>query len=354
MRKLVLFFFLMCSFAQANILDEKIGQMIIVGFKGDNIYSKDFQKTLKKIEKNEISGVILFGRNISSKQKLVEMNEAILNANPITPIISIDNEGGLIQRHAFFDNLSANEIANLDENNARKEYKNMSHDLAELKINFNYAPVVDLGINQNSIIVKKKRNYGIEPSEIAKYSRILIEEHSKNNIATSLKHFPGHGSVVGDTHKGFVDATNTFEERELKPYKLLINNNDKLNTIMVSHIFNSNFDDKYPASLSKKTIKDKLIDEMGYQGLVVSDDLDMGAIRKNYTLKEIVVNTINSGINLMIFSNNIEYFDKNIDKKIRKIAKKEIKKGTIKIEDIDNSYKKIIEFKKNLLSKTQN
>ena len=111
----------------------------------------------------------------------------------------------------------------------------------ELGFNLNFAPCVDLEINKNSIISKKERSYGIKPEIVSKYSEIFIQEHNKNKIITSIKHFPGHGSVEADTHKGFVDATNTFQKEEIKPY-IELKKYDDMNMVMVSHIFNSKID----------------------------------------------------------------------------------------------------------------
>ena len=127
-------------------------------------------------------------------------------------------------------------------------------------------------------------------------------------------------------------------------YNLLKNYND-MNMVMVSHIYNSKIDEIYPASLSKKTIKELLINKIGFNGVIISDDYDMGAIRKNYTLNEIVVNSISSGVNILLFSNNIKTKDKNLAKKIHKIVKKEIKNGNINPQDIDNSFEKIMAIK---------
>lgn len=347
MKKIVLLIFLILFFsinhASALSLDEKIGQMLIVGFKGDTINSPDFKKTLKQIEKGQISGVLLFSRNIKSKEDLILMNTKILQANPVTPFISIDNEGGLIERYDFEHIKSAAEVSNLSEKEAKEEYSKMAQLENELKINFNFAPCVDLELEKESIISIKQRSYGQDYKIVSKYARIFIDEHNKRKIITSIKHFPGHGSIKGDTHKGFVDATLTFKKDEIMPY-FELKDLDKLNTVMISHIYNSELDEKYPASLSKKTI-DLLVDSIGFEGVIVSDDYDMGAIRKNYTLDEIIVNSINAGVNILLFSNNIEGFDKNLVKEFHRIVKKELKKGTIKIEDINKSYEKIIELK---------
>lgn len=349
MKKFLLSLLLLTNFTFASDLDYKIGQMIIVGFDGNTTHSFGFKKVLKQLKNNEISGILLFSKNIKTKNNLINMNKKLIENSSLTPFISIDNEGGMVQRYDFYQHKSAKEVSKLNLIDAHDEYKKLAYAQKELKINLNFAPCVDLEINQDSIIKKKERSYGIEPSIVSKYAEIFIKEHNKLGVATSIKHFPGHGSVSGDTHKGFVDATNTFQESELQPYYHL-KKYDKLNMVMVSHIFNSNIDENYPASLSKKTIKNLLIDEIGFDGIIISDDYDMKAIRDNYSLRDIIVNSINSGINILLFSNNIESKDKNLPKKIRKIIKKEIELGNIKIEDINNSYQKIIRLKRRLSS----
>lgn len=345
--KIFLTLLILLSTAYADNLDLKIGQMIIVGFNGDNINSLGYKKILKQAKQGQISGVILFSKNIKSKDDLIKMNETLINSTSITPFISIDNEGGYVQRYDFYKHKSAYEISKMTKKEAQEEYSKMAQIQKELKINLNFAPCVDLAINPNSIITLKERSYGTNPDIVSDFANIFIKEHNNSNIATSIKHFPGHGSVEGDTHKGFVDATKTFKNEELKPYYNLKNSNE-LNMVMVSHIYSANIDDKYPASLSKKTIKGLLKDEIGFKGMVVSDDYDMGAIRKNYTLRDIVVNSINAGVDILLFSNNIEKNDENLPLKIQKIIKKEIELGNIDIEDIENSYKKIVNFKEKL------
>ena len=253
MKKLILALFLLSNFSFATDLDYKIGQMIIVGFNGNTIHSFGYKKVLKQLKNNEISGVLLFSKNIKSKNDLIKMNEKLIENSSITPFISIDNEGGIVQRYDFYKHKSAKEVSNLSAYEAIKEYKKLASAQKELKINLNFAPCVDLEINKDSIIAKKQRSYGLNPNIVSKYAEIFIKEHNKIGIATSIKHFPGHGSVTGDTHKGFVDATNTFLKDEIVPYYDL-KKYDKLNMVMVSHIFNSNIDENYPASLSRKTV----------------------------------------------------------------------------------------------------
>ena len=346
MKKVVLILTLMLfSLTYAVNLDDKISQMIIVGFNGDNVKSKDYKYILKNI--NSISGVILFKRNIQDIKELNKMNQLLKDNSNVVPFIAIDNEGGQILRFDFADIKSSKEISALNVENAKKEYIKLAQTNYEAGINLNFAPVVDLIINEDSIINKKERAYSDDYRIVTKYAKILIDEHAKYGIITSLKHFPGHGSAKGDTHLGFVDNTDVFEMDELMPYYLL-KDTDKTTMVMVSHVFNKNIDKDYPASLSDKTINGLLKGYIGFKGVVISDDYDMGAIRDNYDLDKIIVRAINSGVDILLFSNNLEYYDRNIFKKIHKIIKREIKRGNIKESDIDKSYEKIIELKKRL------
>ena len=346
LKKIILLICILSSFCFADELDNQISQMIIVGFMGDSVHSKGFKKVLKQVKKGEISGVILFKKNIKTKKDLIKMNKKLLKANKITPFISIDNEGGNIQRFDFETFLSAKDVSELSIDEARNEYEKMADLEKELLINFNFAPCVDLEINKNSIISSNKRSYSDDYKTVVKYSKIFIEEHNKKKIITSIKHFPGHGSVSNDTHLDFVNSTETFMKDELMPYYEL-KNYDKLNTVMVSHIFNSNFDNEYPASLSKKTI-DFLREGIGFKGVIVSDDFDMGAIKKNYSLRKNIVLAVNAGVDILLFSNNIDKYDKDLAQRIKKIIKEEILKGTIDPKTIQEANSRILKLKQEL------
>ena len=346
MKKVLLTILLMLScFAMSATLDEKISQMIMIGFDGDNVKSKDFKYVLKDI--NSIGGVILFTKNIQDVKELNKMIKIIKDSSSVSPFVAIDNEGGQVLRFDFVDVKSSKEISKMNYNLAKYEYTKLARANYEAGINLNLAPVVDLALNKDSIIVKKERSFGDDYRTVAKYAKLLIDEHSKYGIVTALKHFPGHGSAKGDTHLGFVDNTQVFEMSELMPYYLL-KDTDKTTMVMASHIFNSNIDDKYPASLSSKTINDLLRGYIGFKGVVISDDYDMGAIRDNYSLEKIVTLAINSGVDILLFSNNLKYYDIDISKKIHKIIKRQIKRGKIKQEDIDKSYERIMALKKNM------
>lgn len=330
-------------------LNEMIGQMIIVGFVGDNVKSKGFKEVLKQVENNEISGVIFFEDNIKNKEEFLKMTSALKNSKAkYPPFIAIDMEGGYVQRmnknNGFKNFKSAKQISKLTEDEAYKEYFEMAKMLKEADINLNFAPCVDLAVNKESIIEQKERSYSNDPKVVIKYAKQFIKAHEKNSIITSIKHFPGHGSPTGDTHLGFVDATKTYSDNELYPY-LYLADVSPLQTVMISHLYNKNIDKKYPASLSYQTIEKFLRVQTNFDGVIITDDLDMGAIRKNYDLYEIVSLSINAGENILLFSNRFEH-DKKLVDKINLAIKRGLVDGYILSDNLVNSYERIIKLKK--------
>lgn len=352
MKKILLSLFLMFTMPVFALdIDEMTGQMIMTGFVGDTVKSKGFKTILKQVEEGQIGGVIFFEDNIKNKEEFIKMTSAIKNSKAkYTPFIAIDMEGGLIQRmnskNGFKNFGSAKEVAKLDLNGAYIEYSNLAKMLKEANINYNLAPCVDLNLNENSIINKKDRSFSKDPKVVIDYSKQFIKAHYDNKIITALKHFPGHGSPTGDTHLGFVDITSTYKDEELFPY-LENSNLNPMQTVMISHLYNKNFDDTYPASLSYKTIQKLLRIQTDFDGVVITDDLDMGAITKNYELDEVVSLAVNAGENILLFSNR-ENPDKKLPLKISLIIKNGLIDGEILSENIVNSYNKIIKLKETL------
>lgn len=347
---ILIMMFLMAPVFAADI-NEMTGQMIIVGFKGDTVKSKGFKAVLNQVKNGEVGGVIFFEDNIKNKDEFKKMTSAIKNSkakNP--PFISIDMEGGRVQRmnekNGFKNFKTAKEVSKLSLDEAYKEYFEMAKMLKESDINLNFGPCIDLAINKDSIIEQKERSFSDDPKKVSEYAKQFIKAHYDNKIITSIKHFPGHGSPTGDTHLGFVDATETYVEDELYPYLQTANQNP-MQTVMISHLFNKNIDEKYPASLSYETIEKFLRVQAAFDGVTITDDLEMGAITRNYDLDEIVSLAINAGENILLFSNRINP-DKNLVKKINIKIRQGLIDGTILPENLLNSYNKIMKLKENL------
>ncbi|WP_418180507.1 glycoside hydrolase family 3 N-terminal domain-containing protein [Aliarcobacter lanthieri] len=315
---ILLILFVVSSFGQnysKTDIEKMIAKMVVLGFSGESI-SKNSQ-IYKDIEFG-LGGVILFDKdpndktkvkNIRNKEQLKKLNNELQSISKQKLLISIDQEGGVVQRlktdMGFVDTLKASEVAQKGEEFAKSSYKALAKDLNDVGINLDFAPVVDLALNKNNkVIVTRGRSFGESSSEVIKYSSIFIDELKKQNIISVLKHFPGHGSSLADSHLGFVDITKTWNKKELEPYKYFINNK-KVDMIMTAHVFNENLDKNYPATLSYNVNTKLLREELKYDGVLITDDLQMSAISKHYDLKTTLRLAINSGVNLILFANQL-------------------------------------------------
>ena len=296
-------------------IEKMISKMLIIGFNGETVNSND---EIYKNIKSGLGGVILFDKdpndknkrkNVRNKEQLKVLTSQLQSISKQKLLISIDQEGGIVQRlkseDGFVNTLKASEVALRGENFARTSYKSLAKDLKESGINNDFAPVVDLAINkQNKVIVAKGRSFGESSAEVIKYSSIFVDELKKQSVISVLKHFPGHGSSLSDSHLGFVDITKTWTQKELEPYRYFIKNN-KVDMIMTAHVFNEKLDDTYPATLSYKINTELLRYKLGFEGVLVTDDLQMYAISKHYDLKQTVTLAINSGVNMLLFANQL-------------------------------------------------
>ena len=337
------------SLISDNELKKMIGRMLIIGFEGESVNKNS--KIVSLIQKYDIGGVILFDRyyndkkkvkNISSPKQLKALTSSLKSFSNKPLLISVDQEGGKVARlkpaYGFQATPSAKVVSQMDEYMTKHVYNNLARTLSQAGINCDFAPVVDLAINpENEVIVKLKRSYSDDTKEVVKYADIFIQSLKNKQIISVLKHFPGHGSSLGDSHKGFVDITKTWSKRELYPYIELIKR-DKAPMIMSAHVFNSKLDDKYPATLSYKINTELLRKELGFNGVLVSDDMQMKAISKHYELEKIVTLAINSGVDILLFANQLS--NQDTDELVETIFS-QIKNGEITLQRIVESNKRI-------------
>jgi beta-N-acetylhexosaminidase len=215
-----------------------------------------------------------------------------------------------------------------------------------MKINLNFAPSVDLNINpENPIIGKMERSFSSDPQIVTDNVRIWVNEHKKCGIISSLKHFPGHGSSKTDTHLGLTDVTDTWTEAELLPYKTLIHEG-VCDMVMTSHVFNSKLDPEYPATMSKAILTGILREQLGYKGVIVTDDMAMGAIVEQYSFEEALEKTVNAGADILILSNNGKEYDPEVAKKAIDIIYQFVSEGKIQKQTIEDAYNRIMALKK--------
>jgi len=343
-------------------LEQKIGSMLMVGFFGTTAYPDS--QICRDIRDYNLGGVILFdynpvnhkeAKNISNRVQLAKLTEQLQSCSVDGKLlIAVDQEGGRVQRlkskYGFNGNFpKAKDIRRFSDNQVRNTYLDMGMELNSVGINYDLAPVVDLAINKkNRVIYKLGRSFGSNPQTVAHYANIFIDAMHQNGVITSLKHFPGHGSSLGDTHKGFVDVTRLWKRKELEPYRILTQQG-VIDTVMVAHVFNKKLDSKYPATLSAKTVNGLLRNQLGFDGVVITDDLQMGAISKKYGLRNTLRLAINAGDDLLLFGNQLSVKSMVTTKKLVDTIKQMVLKGNIKKETIEKSNKRLDRLKQKLL-----
>lgn len=290
-------------------LRKKIGQTIAVGFHGTSAADDGVKNVLAQAEAGIIGGVIIYRYNIENPRQLKELLSLFRNAKTEYPLFTmLDQEGGKVQRirasNGFSDFLSAQKVSKeMTSEQAYEHYRHMGALLRETGFNFNFAPCVDVNFDPPcEVIGKLERSYSTDPEIVARYAGEMVRAMRDEHVASCLKHFPGHGSSRGDSHMGLVDITNDWKEAELEPYKKL-QRAGLIDSIMSAHLIHNSVEQDTPITFSSKWIK-RLRKEVPFDGVVVTDDLHMGAIIHNYSLEEIVVRTLAAGHNLLIFSNN--------------------------------------------------
>ena len=335
-------------------LDIKIGQMIMIGIKGRTSVAEN-DTLLKEIRENKLGGVVLFEKNISptdSRNLLIKLIKD-LQANAAIPLfVSIDEEGGLVHRlkekYGFVGMPSAAYLGKLDNVDSTLFYnRRLAAELAELGFNCNYAPTLDMAVNpENTVIVKRQRSFSENPDIVSKHALLCIQAHHENSIKTILKHFPGHGSSTADSHAGIVDVTDSWSFKELFPYFSILSSGN-CDAIMTAHIINKRWDNSYlPATLSDKVVTDILRGLLGYKGVVFSDDMQMGAISKNYGFEKAIELAINAGVDVLMFANNVSKEVPQVTPtQIHAVIKKLVKKKKISRERIDEAYIRIMQLK---------
>jgi len=330
-------------------LKKMIGRMLVVGFANSQI-DKNSQ-IVKDMQKYNLGGVILFDRdykdrtqtkNISSPSQLKKLTSDLKKFSSEPLFISVDQEGGKVARlkpkYGFSKIPSAHEVSKMSFEDTVSIYEKQSQMIEDAGINMNFAPVVDLAVNpKNRVIVELERSFGSDVRQVVAFSKVVIQEQKLHNIISVLKHFPGHGSSLGDSHKGFVDVSETWSPEELEPYKVLIDEN-QVDMIMTAHVFNSHIDDKYPATLSFKFNTDLLRNMLKFQGVIISDDLQMGAISQHYSLEQRTTLAINSGVDILLFGNQLE--NVSVQELVNTIFK-QVKSGAISMQRIKESNARI-------------
>jgi len=344
----------------AALLDSMIGQMIMVGFAGHLERDPGVMAVREQLAKGVIGGVVLYPENIGSPAQLRTLTAFLRNArSALVPLIAVDQEGGLVQRLSHRDGYtyfpSARSVGRNPSfstpDGAIRLYAGMAKELAEAGFNLNFGPVVDLNLNpDNPVIGGRDRSFGADPVTVTALARAFIVAHRDAGIVTVAKHFPGHGSSRVDSHKQLADVSTSWQEIELEPYRILASEG-LLDAVMIGHLYHPRFSDgaKLPASLSGRAIQ--ALRSKGYidfQGVVVSDDMEMGAVRDDYSIEERVIKAVNAGTDLIVFS-NVKSGDPELGVKIHAVIAEAVRDGRISRLRIEQAYGRIRLLKRRLM-----
>lgn len=317
---------------------EKLGQMVMIGIQG----TKVDDDSLYMLNQYHMGGVILFDRNMDSSEQVKQLTSDLqAQSNEKVPLfIGIDEEGGDVVRMAekLTPPPSQKEIGSTgDIEQARTWAIKTAKSLKDMGINVNFAPVVDVGSND-------KRSYSTDANTVIDFVRAATKGYQQENIIYSLKHFPGIGKGKVDSH---VDSSNIDVVKEvlmtedITPFKTIIDENDPNDYfILVSHLKYPALDEEYPASLSSKIMTDLLRNEFGYKGIIITDDMEMGAVANHNDFRSIGVKAVKAGADIVLVCHEYEH-----QQEVYLGLLDAVNSGEISQERIDESVKRIIKVK---------
>lgn len=343
-------------------LREKIGQLLIIGFRGCT--AAESELIVRDIREHRIGGIILFDqdmtggtidtanrrRNIESPAQVKTLLAHLQAQSRIPLLTAIDQEGGRVNRlkpaYGFPASVSHEELGRLDQ--PAETYRHAAttaQTLASLGLNLNLAPVVDLDAHPDNPIIKGKgRAFSADPGAVARHATEFVRAHRAHGVLSCAKHFPGHGSATGDTHLGLVDVTATWHERELIPFQRLIAAG-LCDAVMSAHVFNAKLDPHRPATLSRPVLTGLLREKLGFQGVIISDDMEMKAISDHYGLENSLPSALEAGVDLLCLGNNLSY-DPAIAGKAIDILARAVAAGRIAESRIDESHARVLALKR--------
>jgi beta-N-acetylhexosaminidase len=341
-------------------LPEKVGQMVLTGFRG--LSAGPESAIASDLVDRHLGGVILFdvdlplggaARNIESPVQLQALTGELGSYATPRPFVGIDQEGGFVARlspdYGFPATFTAEQLGSIDDPATTFAAADaIAATLAGAGVNLNFAPVVDVDVNPNNPVIGAfGRSFSADPAVVTRNAGEFIRAHHERGILCALKHFPGHGSSAGDSHLGFVDVTESWSEAELEPYESLITGG-YADMVMAAHVFNATLDPSYPASLSQSTLTGLLRDELGFEGAIVSDDMGMAAIAGLYGFGEAIELAVNAGVDILLYGNNGPGFDEAIAFRVMDHIVSSVQSGAIPESRVDDAYRRIMALKQRI------
>lgn len=332
-------------------LREQIGSLLTIGISGFSLNQRERDFLID----NNIGGVILFKRNFESPLQLLELSQELKrvgerSASGLPILVSVDQEGGRVQRFRkpFTEWPPMNSLGTLG--SATVAF-NLAHklglELSAVGIHVNFAPSVDILTNPRNTVIGD-RALSSDPEKVATLGSALVRGFLKAGITPVAKHFPGHGHTLIDSHEDLPKEQRTEAELwacELKPFQKVIRS--KVPAIMTSHILFESIDPQFPASLSPVLTEKLLKQDLKFRGVVYTDDLDMGALRKYWPQAEIPVRALNSGADLLLYCNDPESPVIAMDS-----LEQAIHNGLVSRERFESALSRSLEFRKAALARS--
>ncbi len=344
---IIVFLGINVTITQAQTLREKVGQMVWTSFTTTKL-----DDTIKvDLKKRNMGGVTLFAWNITNPSQLKLLIDSIKAYSKTACFVAVDQEGGKVARLGSSNGFAATYTANTlgtvfnKEDSTRKAASTMAGWLKQSGFNVNLAPVADVNVNPLSpAIGKLERSYSPTTATVYKHASWFINEFNKKNISTCLKHFPGHGSALQDSHLGFTDITNTWSNAEFIPYTSLFAEG-YTDFVMMGHLYNAKLDIALPASLSPKVTTDILRNTLGFKGVTITDGMAMSAITANYSFETAVELAVKAGNDILLYTAATRN-GTSLAANVINIIEQKVNQNIIPLSRIEESYKRIMELKR--------
>lgn len=332
-------------------LDTMLGSMLMLGFRGLTADPGDeFQRLAAS---GRPCGIILFDRdvasngerNIASPEQLRNLTAALRQAAKAPIFIGIDQEGGQVRRlkpkNGFLDLPSAQSMGQGNVEATLNMALRLGAELRDLGINVDLAPVADVDSNPfNPAIGKLGRAFSSDAALVSAHALAFGQGLARNGVIPVLKHFPGQGCATADTHLGAADVSQCWNPNiDLLPYAEIFQAGWP-GMVMVGHVFLKELDPELPATLSRNIVTGLLRQGLGWQGVVISDDLQMKAVAEGRSLKETIRLAIDAGVDILLFGNNLEW-DAELPQKIWSALRELLDEGSLTEERVSQSWRRI-------------
>ncbi len=280
------------------------GQMVLCGFSG-----KDLPGALaQELSQGLVSGVVLFERNLGSPAEVRQLTDDIRKVSYVPPIIAIDHEGGKVVRlsEPFTQWPPLRKLGRTDSGTVRAVAEAMAAELLAAGINTNFMPVLDVDSNPDNPVIGE-RSFGADAAKVARLGAAMIEGFSKAGVISCGKHFPGHGHTAIDSHDDLPvieEDMATLERRELRPFYEAVRAGVPM--LMSAHLKATALDPYNPATISSLILRELLRDQMGFSGVVITDDLEMGALSGSMNLMDAAFSSVRAGADLLLTCSGVD------------------------------------------------